>query len=283
MVVVGDSFSKNTVNGWQNYFVDATGLSVLTFHMEQTSVDDVLSSAVFLAHPPRLLVYESIERNLLSRHRSCDAMIPEETTSLRPASITLHPQSAQREWIARSQREPYRGASRFDNAINFMRKSGMRNILGIDRTEVQQFKLDRADLFSSRRSNELLIIKRDYRLKGASDTQIATVNCSLLRMQHRVQSNGYTRFVALLFPNRTTSYSDHIVDDEYEPMTILSKIEEVGELRSTRLGRVFPDAVRDGAVDLYLPDDEHCGYLGYEIAANAVVAALRRSHLVEKP
>lgn len=283
VVVAGDSFSQNTLSGWQNYFVDATGLSVITFHMVQTPVDEILSSAAFLTHPPRLFVYESIERNLLSRHRSCDGPMPEEITRLRPASISLHSQSAKREWIARSQWAPYAGSTRFDSAINFLRKSGMRSVLGVNLTEVEQFNLDREDLFSSRRSDELLIITRDYRLRGASDTQIATVSCSLLRMQQRVQSNERTRFVALIFPDKTTSYSDHIVDDEYEPMTILSRIEDTEELRSTKLGREFPEAIRDGTVDLYLPNDEHCGYLGYQIAANAVVAALRRSHLVEDP
>ena len=49
------------------------------------------------------------------------------------------------------------------------------------------------------------------------------------------------------------------------------------------LDREFRGAIREGAVDVFLPNDEHCGYLGYKIAANSLVTALRRFNLVRDP
>lgn len=278
VVVVGDSFSQNRINGWQNYFVDATGLSVITLHLAQTPIDQIFSNEVFKEHPPRLFVYESIERNLLSRHPTCDTTPEIETQVPPPAHIQVHAQQTGIGWTDRSQRPAYPGWTRFDAAINFLRKSASREILGINRTETRRFRLSQSDLFSNRRSESLLIILRDYRLAGASDSQIQTVSCSLLRLQHRVQSNSHTRFVALLFPDKTTAYSDYIVDDDYVPMTVLGRIEGIEALQTARLGQAIQRAIRGGAVDVFLPNDEHCGFLGYKIAADSVVTAARAPH-----
>ena len=145
---------------------------------------------------------------------------------------------------------------------------------------MQRFRLARSDLFSSRQSDELLIITRDYRLKGATERHVATVGCSLLALQARVESNGFTQFIALNFPDKTSAYSDYIVDDEYVPMSILSRIERTEGLRSAKLLSAFRHEINAGAVDVFLPNDEHCGALGYKIAANTLLFALRQAGLV---
>ena len=159
----------------------------------------------------------------------------------------------------------------------------MRNILKIDRTEVRKFKLSRSDLFSNRRSDEMLILTRDYKLLGASEEEVTTVGCSLLQLQERVQSNGRTVFVALLFPDKTTAYSDYIVDDDYTPMTILSRVERYEDLTTARLSESIPRAIEDGGVDVYLPDDEHCGNLGYSTAAESLIGVLTEIGSIKEP
>jgi hypothetical protein len=160
VVVVGDSFSQNTQSGWQNFFVDATDLTLATLHVARISMDDLLSSEAFRVHPPRLFVYESIERNLLSRHRTCPDDETAQVGSPILAALEIEPRAAKREWVNRSERLPYRGISKFDNAINFERKRAQRRILGLNRTEVQRFRLARSDLFSSRQSDELVHLRK---------------------------------------------------------------------------------------------------------------------------
>lgn len=282
VVVVGDSFSHNDSKGWQNYFVDQTGLSLLTFHVARMPLEEILDSPVFRATPPRLFVYQSIERNLIARLGECDHAVPPHTEPPRLVSIELRPLDAPIEDIDRSQVPPYRQATRFDSAINYIRKAILR-WLGFDRTEVRRYRLDRANLFSSRASDEMLILTRDDRIRGATDEQVTSVGCNLLAMRDRVQANGETLFAALLFPDKTTAYGPYITSPGYEPFSILARVEATPGLLSARLGEAIPGVIQAGGVDAYLPDDEHCGSLGYAVAAESLVEILKHAGLFSGP
>jgi len=73
------------------------------------------------------------------------------------------------------------------------------------------------------------------------------------------------------------------VDDAYTPMTILSRVERYEGLTTARLSESIPRAIADGGVDIYLPDDEHCGYLGYATATESLIGALTEIGTIREP
>ena len=77
-------------------------------------------------------------------------------------------------------------------------------------------------------------------------------------------------------PDKTSVYSNYIDDEIYQGMRIVARIEETSALNVARLRSEFDAAIRDGVVDLYLPNDTHCGFYGYRLPANAVFNAISR-------
>ena len=71
VVVVGDSFSENESHGWLNYFSNRSGLTVISFNMISVALDEVINSPIYQEKPPKLFIYQSVERNVISRHGSC--------------------------------------------------------------------------------------------------------------------------------------------------------------------------------------------------------------------
>jgi hypothetical protein len=282
VVVIGDSFSRDTSKGWQNYLAAASGWSIIAFNMNQVDPETVLESPLYLEAPPRLLVYQSVERNLIERFAECPAAtsVVEEP----PALPTLHlrPMPANIELIGMNQypRAPVEGFG-IDSAFNYLQKAANRRLLIRNETETHEFPLTRSDLFSNPVSDILLVITRDFRIRDATARDIETAKCGLMAFQSRIERSGQTIFVGLLFPDKTTVYAPYVADSDSPDFSIIEHFSNQEGLHVTQLDRRFRAALSSGVVDLYLPNDTHCGYVGYQIAADAVIDLLQRRNLIE--
>ena len=67
VVVVGDSFSTREHYSWLSYLADATGWDILLFHYKDVGFRQLVGSKQFAAHPPTLVVLESVERHIIRR------------------------------------------------------------------------------------------------------------------------------------------------------------------------------------------------------------------------
>jgi len=143
-------------------------------------------------------------------------------------------------------------------------------------TEVHELELTKPGLFSSKINDSVLIITRDFRIKDVNSKQISTTKCSLLALQEKVRSNKKTEFITLIFPDKTSVYSNYLVDRSYSTMSILSRLEKTPGLNIVPIIDNFKTSVEDGVVDFYLPNDTHCGYIAYKQAANLTLKLLDR-------
>ena len=65
ILVLGDSFSFARPEAqWQNYLAAATGESVGSLDIYKVSLSQVLASKEFLEHPPKVFIFEAVERLL---------------------------------------------------------------------------------------------------------------------------------------------------------------------------------------------------------------------------
>jgi hypothetical protein len=65
VVVLGDSFSVDQESrryGWQNYFINRTGLSMIVFDTRRYWPMEIYELPIFKKHPPKVFVFESVER-----------------------------------------------------------------------------------------------------------------------------------------------------------------------------------------------------------------------------
>ena len=273
IVVLGDSFSENESYGWLNYFVNNTGLSVIAFNMNWVSIDELINNPNYQKTPPKLFIYESVERNLIARHRQCDIVKHSSDEYIAPY-IDIKPLSVAVKTISRNRKYYSFDGLNFHSTLNYVKKSIARNFFNTNITEVHQFQLSKPGLFSNNENNTLLVLSRDFKLNDVTVKQIKTAKCSLLSLQNKIRNNNTTEFIALVFPDKTSVYSEYILDKSYANMSIAAKIENTPGLNIVRLVDDFKQSVRDGVVDFYLPNDSHCGYYAYKMAARATLNLL---------
>jgi len=283
VVVIGDSFSRDLAKGWQNYLAAATGWSIITFNMNFVDPEAVFASSIYRDAPPRLLIYQSVERNILDRFDHCPGLETAPANAAIQRPLAVHPMPAEIEWVGmdRYPRAPVDGMA-ISTAFNYLKKAGARAV-NLNGTEVHQFPLNRDDLFSNPTSDTLLVITRDFRIRGAARDRIDTAACGLIALQRRIEASGETIFLAAIIPDKTTVYSDYITEPEREDISIIRWFESAKGLHVTTLEQKFRSAIAGGAVDLYLPNDTHCGFLGYRLIADDVLEVLQRRNLLGRP
>ena len=124
-------------------------------------------------------------------------------------------------------------------------------------------------------THSILLLSRDFNLQDVDNKQIEIAKCSLLLLQDKIRFNTKTEFITMIFPNKTSVYSEVLFADAYSKMSIASRIENTPGLNIAYLFDGFLKSVKNGVVDLYLPNYTHCGYYAYNQAADAVIRLLR--------
>ena len=100
------------------------------------------------------------------------------------------------------------------------------------------------------------------------------MGCRIEVMRARVESNGYTRFVLMVPPDKLTAYADYLSDPKLRNVSSLSALADMHPNVMPRLDRSLIKAIRSGKQDVYLPDDTHWGSNGQRIAAETLIAFL---------
>ena len=290
VVVFGDSFSAQVQSraGWQNFFYDLTGLSIITYHHDGIGqLDAYVQSDAFRTAPPRLLVVQNVERNARWRlggfSGACRTAASAATLPL-DAPIELAPQNLETTAVYRPTRHPSLIAGLNDAArlVMLNLKFGVLPFL----SGVREVQLDRDSLFSSARSDRLLYYATDeakYRL-GAGDRQ--ALACSLLNMQAAVEANGYTTFILMVAPDKLSVYRRYLASRTLGVSPVYRAVRDTEGLRHVDLLAAFDLALDDPAiVDLYMPNDTHWSSAGASIAAAelAEYLAIHLPHEIEGP
>lgn len=282
VVVVGDSFShagkdqQSDRRVWQNQFQLRTGLSLTTFHVEAKDWRELIASPVFREAPPKLFIYEVVERNLLARLGSP----PLDSAACRPparpqpvappfAIAAVGPEQWQAIPLARPQ--PSLAGQQLAYSRDFVGQKA-KQAMGLFSSPVLDLPLTRP-LFSSRRPQRLLAINDDLYKRQWSAAELQTMACNLRQMQNEVEKNGQTRFIAMIIPDKSSAYAEFIDQPDFADLSVIDRFDS-GKVRLFRADRPLRDAIRQGQLDVYLPNNTHLSAQGYRIVADALVAYL---------
>ena len=280
IVVFGDSFSfhkspdrQTPIGGyWVDQLAAETGLSVIVFDVDQVRVETYINSPIYGEHPPRFIIYESGERELKPRltDNSCKTPTSVKRSSISNAHkieitpIDVHAVPVQRLSAI------YRDSGFFGRSISYLTKNIKRNIFDIrDIGGVKHHRLTRSDLFTSYKSTEFLAYGDDERTADWSQQDWDDIQSSLICLQENVQSNGTTRFLIVIAPDKTSAYGRYLAP----PLLKKSTMEYLmgSELNLVPVESSLKKAIEEGVQDVYLPNDTHWGTVGSKIAARAVV------------
>jgi hypothetical protein len=277
VLVLGDSFSHGSAHAyWQNYFHQATGLTMLTIPLKNAdTLEGILTTPEFRAHPPRLFVYESAEHMMPQRIREPLSVTASRRRSPTPG-LRRAPQALATVQHGRLDGVP---SIRLDFSLtqNYLYKTIRRDGLHLDGTQVKRYRLNRSDLFSNRRSGEVLINKTDMIQPSWTKAHVDVAKRYIHDVQARVEANGRTRFVLMPAADKLTAYADYIADSAARTFSPLEGFERDRSLAVLPLTTSLKQAIASGRPDVYMPNDMHWGPEGHRIAAQSLVTHLERT------
>ena len=267
VVVLGDSFSTAKPQmQWQNYVAAATGWSLTTLDINTTSLEQILGSPVFRNTPPKILIVESVERELPRRMRReppCEA-----GASARPLSVARSlpdrvniPASELQGRAKPVERETRWRDVKLGYVRDYLWKSTLRALGGRAHGKATRVELAADAPFSSATRNAMLVYKADFtKAKWWRETGVEQISCRIERMRKQAEANGQTRFVFMVAPDKLTAYADYLPDEPLRGLSALAELSAALPQVTPRLDVALTSAIRGGEQDVYLPDDTHCGW-----------------------
>ncbi len=279
VIVIGDSFSERSRRpAWQNYWVAQTGLSLLSFTRDDVSLSELRASGAYRAHPPRILIYEFVERSLGFDHRGTMVAVPFTDAARSWVPVETSPRSVS---LVKRSRERRRAID-LNEASNYLYKVILRRLGGINPTKAVALDLSRRGLFSSRVSDRLLIYDDDLLKIDVLPGDVDEIRANLEGLQYRVEAEGRTVFVCMIAPDKPSAYAAYL-EPPYSEMGILPRLADGADLRLPRLDLALQEAIGRGVVDIYLPNDTHWGSEGCRIAAATVSGYLEKIGVIQPP
>lgn len=286
VVVIGDSFTFKGNSSWLDYFAQATQLSVIAFKDNRVAVADVLRSKQFQQAPPRLFIYEMVERNVLARvEKELRLGLGGDENE---ASVDIQrgqSQSAAKMHLAGYQRESYFRRKEWRDlneamgeGFHFWGVNIHRSLFG-GASEVVRKLLKpeyRGKLFSSKDQNSVLLLAEDFRVRQVQASAQEKTALGVKAIRQAVELNGKTAFLHLVMPDKLTVYQDFLENIEVPREGVLELLGR--RLDSVRLDIKYGEVIRAGGMDVYAPNNTHTSSLGDRIAAQEVVRRLRQDH-----
>lgn len=286
VLILGDSMSlhrrgEQTDPGtyWPNEFARQTGWRVSAVHRNLTPVDEVVASIRSSDQPPRLLVLQIAERAMGDLQRIAGSYASHEASCTGPARIDPPrlppPRPLEVAPEPLTLKQPSRTAVDFSRGAHHLK----RRLLPWSRDAVH-FELVRGDLFSNRRSRELLVYADDLLKQELTSDAIRRQACTLLHIQRSVEFGGLTLFVALIVPDKLSAYRPYLVAPPEPYPAIIPLIAKQPGLRLVRVDLAFASALESGVVDLFMPNDTHPGIAGHRRIAIALIEELAAAGVI---
>ncbi|HQZ03268.1 MAG TPA: hypothetical protein PKW99_11535 [Thauera sp.] len=272
ILVIGDSFANlRPAQQWQNHLAMQTGWSVHTLDVQQVDLDALIASPLFLEHPPKVVIWNVVERNLADDHATVEHNCAAYRTG---PPVTLPAPAA----LAVSAHPVLRPGSLFDVNPGFARiwlhRAALRALFGRQAGDTVHVELARADLFSSHEPAGLLVYKDDFRKASWNDEHLRRIRCALVDIAMRFQANGKTKFMSALAPDKSSAYRAWARDPTRLPPARLLTLLDGLAVPDARLDLAVSDAVARGLVDIYMPDDTHWSSAGHLLAARVIMERL---------
>jgi hypothetical protein len=276
IVVLGDSFSKSFTHSlWQNHFVARTGLSLITYHLKDIDIHNFVSSPEFLTYPPRIVIYETVERSFVGRGNSWNNGNCKANESPKPDWIPLPTQSSNQKFTEHT-RNTNAGFfhPNISNSVYYIKRL-IKKTFNKKSNRALKYPLTRNDLFSNRLSDSILVYWNDLDRYSVSKKRLNNAICGFYTMQNTFQKNGTTLFVGMVAPDKLTAYLDWIKDFDREKIHWMTEINKHPELNMVPLLKALREEIANGGRDAYLPNDTHWGPTGMEVTSNALYRYLQ--------
>lgn len=282
VVVLGDSFSNAFPKAqWQNYFVRATGLSLITYKVDDIDIESFVNSPSYQDHPPRIVIYETVERSFIGRGTEWDKGDCKPIPFTRPSWNPL-PLKPGNQPITTHSRDTRTGLLHLNlpSGAQFLKRF-IKKTFNKKSNRAINIPLSRNDLFSNRQSDQLLVYRNDFERYQVSKENLNRAVCGLSYIQNTFQKNGETFFVGMVAPDKLTTYMDVFKNFDRDKIHWMDEIARHPQLHVPRLDVALKNEIARGTQDIYLPNDTHWGSAGHRSVASALQKYLVRMGILD--
>ena len=275
VVVLGDSFSvdqEGRLFGWQNYFINRTGLSMIVFDTRRYWPMEIYELPIFKQHPPKVFVFESVERYLHERVAYFSGMSAPSTA----------PSTAPSELFAGT-KPP--GLPVHDQSPNLVPGFDPNHLLGhlgaiVQRhlrlnNQVVEIPLAKKGLFSSPNDTDMLVYFDEFKKQSLGEKDYADLRKGAAVYQKIIEANGFTRFVLLVAPDKSSTFAPYLKDADRATANLVAELAKAPSLPVPRTDLILAAAIASGKKDVYLPNDSHWGSIGHKLFADALADQLQ--------
>jgi hypothetical protein len=276
LVVFGDSFTDpdRPSAPWLDFVVSQTGWrTVAARYRSVEQIEDFLRSADFRRRPPRLIVVESVTRNMAYRLAQGSCVQPSDASTIVPARLELPRVAHAAVARAYARRTEFDGTLERLNVSSYLVRQRLMYSVAPELSPVRRYSITRPDLFSSRRADEVLYYASDVEGQRVPDQQVAAFVCTMAHFRELALAQGGARLLFLPAPDKSVAYAAYAAQAQFAtPQGYDALKNALGPDFIDTLG-LLRAALAQGVQDLYLPNDSHWGHAGALIAADAVLAA----------
>ena len=282
ILVLGDSFSRvHPELQWQNYLKEISHESIGTMDINKIRLHQILASQGFRDNPPKVLIMESVERELphhLKENMSTCQITPSDTRKIDSSpDITPIIDWNWESHIADITQHKSREINPSEINPSYVLKFLWNNIPGdLIHPNVYRIDITRPALFSSRDQSAFLVYQDDVnKIKLWRKMGLPEMSCRIEEIRRQVEANGYTRFILMVPPDKLTAYSDYLSDSKFQHASLLSALSELHPKVMPRLDKALITAIHAGEQDVYFPDDTHWASNGQRIAAETLISFMK--------
>lgn len=273
VLIIGDSFSTNGV--WQPFFQQYTGFSYVTLNIRETSLPDLLESNPFRKYPPKIIIMQCVERELLYFFKNMNLICNGKTGNNFRKPVKGIVEQPAGEYYEEKRKTFDLLNINLKYAASVIVNTITRSISSRDSHGTKKLLLTNETLFSNKKSGEILIYEGDMEKLRWKQEDVNKALCSVKGLQERIQSNGKTLFIFMLAPDKSTAYAEYMVSPEFRSIFQINQLLVDFGVNAPRIDRVVKDAIRRGEKDIYSPSGTHWSARGYALAAEEVASFIR--------
>lgn len=248
---------------WTSFFKNETSLEGLTFHQDHYSV------AAFVEQVQKqsiqFVVFQSVERYAVPRLINIAEQFGcVSSPNIQVPIVAIESQSKQKIEIKRSSAI---------NGFNMNEPAAYLKQLMISVKKPRVLKdalLPSPQLFSNVRKQELIYHYEDRKKLSYTAEHYATAQCGMKAFAAKIYKELGVPSIFLIAPDKSSIYAKWFQNQERSVESIIPKLMDRG-VNLVDLYSPMLRAAKNGAIDLYLPNDTHWGARGGEIAARELI------------
>lgn len=270
ILVVGDSFSE--AGRWQALLGGSFSFSFV--HNGKASLKKILEKID--SEKPDAVVIETAERAIPDMYGSSAAFMPAiQKCELdnQPAlfSINLTQLSERIEKLPKFALMERATRPRTGNNISegfHAIKIYAKALKSPKKRKARTFELTTSTLFSNNRNSSILLLSKDFLLDDSIDPNgIHTIRCTMQSLANTLGEKNIP-YVILAIPDKSTAYQDYLASEDIRQReALISRLHVNAIQHGVDMLPSIKVMIGAGHKDIYLPNDTHWGYKGYQIAA----------------